>query len=57
MFQKNTTLISLNLNGNLLGESGDLIEGLDGNTNLKYLDLQNNKFTVEIVHASKKLDA
>ncbi|CAG8510233.1 5533_t:CDS:1, partial [Gigaspora margarita] len=51
MFQKNTTLISLNLNNNLLAKSGDLIEGLDGNTNLKYLDLQKNKFFVEVVHS------
>ncbi|RIB05806.1 hypothetical protein C2G38_2218640 [Gigaspora rosea] len=51
MFQKNTTLITLNLNNNLLGESGDLIKGLDGNTNLKFLNLQNNNFTVEIVHS------
>ncbi|CAG8529736.1 12800_t:CDS:1, partial [Gigaspora rosea] len=32
-------------------EPSDLIEGLDENTNLKYLNLQNNNFTVEIVHS------
>ncbi|KAF0536932.1 leucine-rich repeat-containing protein 34 [Gigaspora margarita] len=45
-----TTLI-LNQIGFKSGESRDLIEGLDGNTNLKYLDLHNNKFTVEMVHS------
>ncbi|CAG8537468.1 3251_t:CDS:1, partial [Gigaspora margarita] len=52
MLQKNTTITSLNLNHNSLGESGYLIaEGLDKNTNLKFLNLQNNNFTIETVQS------
>ncbi|KAF0405621.1 hypothetical protein F8M41_008916 [Gigaspora margarita] len=45
------TMLILNLIGFKSGESKDLIEGLDGNTNLKFLNLQNNNFTVDIVHS------
>ncbi|CAG8562531.1 4140_t:CDS:1 [Cetraspora pellucida] len=49
MLQENTNLISLDLSHNSLGDSGHLIaEGLYKNTNLQFLFLLNNKFTIEI---------